>query len=284
MIILFFEVLPWRAFTQPYDTISIGYSTSVNMIFSSPVKKWDMGLGLRIENGQEIWDVLVENSNESSKRIKLAAGIKHFEITNLFVETEIAYYNFILKYEERPENLLIKVEVDNASIKKAMVVESKDKELRRDSLFNIDSLKYYTTKIHGFKNDFTNIGQVSQKMLFYLGGIYVLGDHLFFKVYIKNGGNIKYDMGFVGFFRGDKGKRGNKKRPKQDELLKPMYVSNEEKKVIESGEMIAKVYAFKKFTLSKNQNLYLQFWEGNQGERKMELVLKSKDILAAKIL
>ena len=103
LIILFFEVLPWRAFTQPYDTIKIGYSTSVNMIFSSPVKKWDMGLGLRIENGQEIRDVLVENTSESSKRIKLAAGIEHFEITNLFVETERAYYNFILEYEERPE-------------------------------------------------------------------------------------------------------------------------------------------------------------------------------------
>ena len=75
-------------------------------------------------------------------------------------------------------------------------------------------------------------------------------------------------MGFVGFFRGDKGKRGNKKRPKQDELLKPMYVSNEEKKVIESGEMIAKVYAFKKFTLSKNQKPLPSVLGGESGREE----------------
>jgi len=36
--------------------------------------------------------------------------------------------------------------------------------------------------------------------------------------------------------------------------------------------------------LSKTQKLYIQFWEGNQGERKIELVVKGNDILGAKKL
>ena len=32
--------------SQPYDTLQVGYHTSVNLIFASPVLKWDMGLGV----------------------------------------------------------------------------------------------------------------------------------------------------------------------------------------------------------------------------------------------
>lgn len=270
------------AFAQSYDTIRIGYSTSVNMIFDSPVKRWDMGLGIRIEDGNEIRDVLVENSTNSPERIKLAAGIAHFETTNLFVETVKAYYNFILMYDDLPNNLLIKVDAAKASITKTKVENNPDVQNRIDRKNPTDSLIYYTEKIRDLENDFTNIGLVSQKMLFYISGLYVVDDYLIFKVIIKNEGNISFDIGFVGFFRGDK--KGNKKRPRQEELLTPLYISNEEKEVIKSGEMIVKVYAFKKFTLRKNQHLYIQFWEGEPGERKAELVLRSKDILAAKAL
>ncbi len=269
------------AFAQPYDTIQVGYKTSVNMIFDSPVRRWDMGLGISIEGGIKIQDVLVENPVNSPERIKLAAGIKHFETTNLFVETEIAYYNFILTYNEQPINLLINVNMDKASI-----VKTKEKE-NRDAQNTIqknhtDSLQYLTERIDDMDNDMTHIGLVSQKMMYYVGGIFVIDTYLIFKVFIKNEGNISYEIGFNGFFRGDK--KGNKKRPRQEELLTPLYISNKEKTVIESGKSITKIYVFEKFTLRKDQQIYIQFWEEEPGERKAELVLRSKDILAAKML
>ncbi len=283
----FILLVPLTAFkgnAQPYDTIKVGYSTSVNLIFSSTVKKWDMGLGTKIENGMEVRDVLVENTADSPERIKLAAGVENFETTNLFVETGDGYYNFILKYDDRPEILLIEISPGKASITKQKIEMTASHAGKRviDSLAFMESLKNICEKIRGMSPDVTNVGQVSQKMLFYVGGIYITGEYLFFRIYIKNGGNIPYDIGFTGFFRGDKGKRGNKRRPSQIEMLSPLYIDNEERASVKNGEVVEKVYVLQKFTLSKAQKLYIQFWEGNQGERKVELILGSQDILKAK--
>lgn len=266
---------------QGYDTIRVGYSTSVNMIFDSPIVKWDMGLGVHMEDGQEVWDVLVSHSPSSPGRIKLAAGVEDFETTNLFIETEDAYYNFILTYDPQPVHLLLKIGREKASIRKeeAIAKDTTVGEITAEP--TTDSLIYLCSKIYENATDITDIGQVSQKMLFYLGGIYVSGNHLFFKVCIKNEGTIKYDLGFAGFFAADRGRSGNKRRPRQDELLTPVYIFNDQQKVVEQGEVVTKVYVFRKFTLDPRKHLYLQFWEGNGGERKAELVVKGKELLGA---
>ncbi len=299
--ILFYFITNSYVVSQPYDTLNIGYTTSVNLIFDSPVRKWDMGLGVRIEGGEKLWDVLVENPSESPERIKLAAGIEQFETTNLFVETESGYFNFILRYCEQPKVLLKMIKIEEASILKEKILNKGTSfdpsdpvktsinspsplQYVSDGQAMGDSLGYYCETIQKFENDLSSIGKSSQKILFFLGGIYISGDHLFFKLYIKNSSNIEYDIGFVGFFKGDRGKRGNKKRPKQDELLTPIYVMNDNDIPVSAGEIISRVYAFEKFTLSKRQSLFIQLWEGEQGERKMELVVRGKNILEAKVI
>jgi hypothetical protein len=277
---ILFGIIPLVTTAQPYDTIYLSYRTSVNIIFTSPVEKWDMGLGVRMENGRIVSDVLVENPETSPERIKLTAGIENFPATNLFVETTDAYYNFILLYKEWPENLLLKIDPQKASI----IKEVPTFEEKHDSEDTVDSLEYYCKKVQDLDGEITSIGTSSQKMLYYLGGIYVKGDYLFFQVYIKNEGNVKYDVGYIGFSRKDKRRKINKIHPTQEEQLNPVLVTGEEKRVIESGRLFTRVYAFKKFTLSKSQSLSIEFWEGSQGMRKKELIVKSKDILKAKIL
>ncbi len=306
------ELLPSYTLRQTgreakYDTIPVGYSTSVNLIFDSPVKQWDMGLGIRIEGGEQVWDVLVENSPESPKRIKLAAGIQGFKTTNLFVETETAYYNFILIYENKPGKLLYQIQLDQAEIikedrsptfAKAMVGRQKSEissEISKlghhkpiipntETASKYDSLGYFSQRVLKREDSFNPIGKSSQQILFFLSGIYIRGDHLFFKLYIRNDSNIPFDIGFIGFFKSDRGRRGSKKRPIQEEHLTPEFITNEEIKTLESKGEILKVFVFRKFTLSMRKRLYIQLWEGDQGERKIELSLKNKDILKATTL
>ena len=262
---------------QPYDTVRVGYNTSVNLIFDSSVKMWDMGLGLKIEEGNEVWDVLVENPSESRNRIKLAAGVENFETTNLFIETEFAYYNFILAFDANPVDLLIKVDGQRASILKGQVKTISEE--RMEVISSNDSLAQLCEHILMMKNNHAEIGEVRQKMLFYLSGIYVSGPHVFFQVNIKNEGNIKFDLGYVGFFTGNRTK--GKKKARQDEMISPVYVHNSEITDIETRDTLTQVYVFKKFTLDRKKKLYIQFWEGNGGERKVELVVRSGDILNA---
>jgi len=287
-------ILVFNIYSQNYDTIPVGYTTSVNLIFDSPVKQWDMGLGLRVENSQQVWDVLVENSPESPNRIKLAAGIEEFKTTNLFVETVTAYYNFILKYEDRPRKLLYQIQPDQAEITKETRTPKSEfrenisepdarntKNVNNETNVKLDSLEYFSHLVLESEDSFNPIGKSSQQVLFFLSGIYIRDDHLFFKLYIRNDSNIPFDIGFIGFFKSDRGKSGNKKRPKQEEHLTPEFVLNADMKTLESNTEIFKVMSLKRFTLDNQKRLYIQLWEGNGGERKIELVVKGKNLLKA---
>ncbi|MEQ8880955.1 MAG: DUF4138 domain-containing protein [Cyclobacteriaceae bacterium] len=292
LVILVNSIMLGKVYSQNYDTIPVGYTTSVNLIFDSPVKQWDMGLGLRVESGLQVWDVLVENSPESPSRIKLAAGIEEFKTTNLFVETTTAYYNFILKYEDRPGKLLYKIEIKQAEIIKenrtseirdniSQSVDHDAKNTLEKAATEFDSLEYFAHRVLESEDSFNPIGKSSQQILFFLSGIYVRDDHLFFKLYLRNESNIPYDIGFIGFFKSDRGKSGNKKRPRQEEHLTPEFVLNEGMKTLESNTEIFKVMSLQRFTLDNRKRLYIQLWEGNGGERKIELVVKGKDLLKA---
>lgn len=267
------------AWGQGYDTIPVGITTSVNLIFETPVRKWDMGLGVKIEKGEKVWDILVANPGDSPERIKLAAGIEDFETTNLFVETEDGYYNFILTYRNNPDTLLYKLTPEEASIRKELPIEKKPDENPKSSF--TDNLATICKKIENMNESNLGIGEVSQKMLFYLGGIHVSADYLFFQVFVKNEGSLTFDLDFVGFFIGDRTKKGNKKKPRQEETLVPLYVYNEDLSTIKTSELVTRIYVFEKFTLPGNDKLYIQFWEGSGGRRKVELVVKNKDILLA---
>lgn len=272
-------ILPFVGFSQSYDTIWVGQNTSVNMIFDSPVQKWDMGLGVRVENGVEVMDVLVENPASSKNRIKLAAGIVHFTTTNLFIETQQGYYNFILAYDPEPQHLLIKVSLAQAAITKT--------DHRLDTLSNSEKTPptqeglNHLCKLILKKNEFTDIGEEKQDMLFYLAGIYIADDYLFFSIDIQNKGGIPFDLGYVGFFTGDKGKGGNKRKPKQLTPLEPVYVYPKNSDPVEPKGVLSQVYVFDRFTLASRHKLFIQFWEGNGGERKVELVVGSKEVLRA---
>lgn len=293
LALVVFAVVVFRAEAQKYDTIEVGLMTTVHVVFETPVMEYDLGSGTRIEvvNGseQQVTDVLITKVGD---RLKLAAAFEKFEMTNLFVETEGAFFNFIIKYADRPKDLTHYVSNEQADKVKSLSAVSKNNKLREDEAMNDEkeskilelTLHDLAEKVEKQPNQEIEIGQESQRMKYFLNGIYVKGNYLFFRVNIYNEGNVKFDLGFEGFFIKDRPNNGLKKSPKQiPEPVKPLFILNEGVKVVEKKQEISKVYVFEKFTLEKKKNFVIEFWEDGQGQRKVELHIPSSEILEAKV-
>lgn len=272
---------------QKYDTIQVGLSTTVNLIFESSIVKKHLGSGTYVENNEETQDVLIEHNLE---RMTLTARIEKFEPTNLFVETEGGFYNFILVYNEWPRQQLQAVNIEQATIvkkvkadpkKEAAKIEASQNQKQRDTLAVLAQKAF--EKGH-LKNP--DIGEIDQKMTFYLDGIYVDGNYLLFRVAMKNEGNVQYDLGFEGFFIKEDESRSTKRDSKAAPLpLQAIYTLNEDVKIIDRRKEVIKVYVFNKFTVEKGKHFSIEIWEAEKkGQRKVELEVPDKEILNAKVL
>lgn len=280
------------ASAQRYDTLEVGMMTTVHIVFESPVLEYDLGSGTRIEvvNGEEhqVTDVLITKVGD---RIKLAAAFADFETTNLFVETETAYFNFILKFASRPKVLSHYMSNGNAdklkgpSTASRKAIDKESAELNSGKEVKILELTLHdlATAVAARPQQPIEIGQESQRMKYYLNGIFVKGNYLFFRVSILNEGNVKFDLGYEGFFIKDKPNRGLKKTTKQiPEPVKDLFILNRDLKVVQRNQEVSKVYVFEKFTLDPKKIFVIEFWEDGQGQRKVELNIPSDEILEAK--
>jgi hypothetical protein len=286
--ITFFMLYPLLGTSQRYDTIHVGLLTTVHVVFNSTVKNYDLGSGTRIEEGREVSDVIIGKVGD---RLKLAAAIERFETTNLFVETESAYFNVILVYAEKPKKLSYYFGDERADRIKAggKEKESMVKEelaigkAKEEKILEL-TLKDLATEVLEKGNVVPDIGESSQRMKYFLNGIYVKGDYLFFRVNILNEGNVKYDLGYEGFFINDRKNKGTKKTPMQPEPMKTVLILNDGIKSVERKQEVSKVYVFRKFTLEPKKVFLIEFWEDGQGQRKVELIIPPDKLLAAKAI
>jgi conjugative transposon TraN protein len=257
---------------QEYRKIEIGLTTTVHLIFPDNIKNFDVGLG----NVGDMPDILVEQAG--TNRLKLAAGIENFTTTNLFVETEGGYYNFILAYSEKPVQLIINIGTGDANIKKTSQQESAaaTKKETPESPY----LAKCATVIEKQETSFIYANN-SLGIDFSIENIYVDHDKLYFKFSLKNKSNVKYEIGYLGFVIQGKSK-GKREGVVSDELLQPVYTFQEFTELAPS-ENKKIITVFDKFTLDKNKRLIISLWE-KKGERKIDVVVTPWQIVKAKDL
>lgn len=87
LLLIFTIISIQNSFSQKIDTIGVSYNKTVVLIFENPIIADDIGS----EN------VIISRDREV---LKIAATIKAFQETTLFVETKDGYYSFILVYDE----------------------------------------------------------------------------------------------------------------------------------------------------------------------------------------
>lgn len=281
--------LPLCLSAQRYDTVRVGLLTTVHVVFNSTVMNYDLGSGTRIENGVEVSDLIISKVGD---RLKLAAAIERFETTNLFIETESAYFNLILVYDSRPKKLTHYLSDDRADrIKSPGKVKSETiakqdlqiEQAKEEKILEL-TLQDLSKEVANKGNVVPEIGESTQKMKYFLNGIYVKGDYLFFRVNVINEGNVKYDLGYEGFFINDKKNKGTKKTPTQPEPMKPLFIYNDEVKSVDKKEEVSKIYVFEKFTLEQKKVFTIEFWEDGKGQRKVELIIPPDKLLSAKTI
>ena len=284
VILVFFILTCFKVSGQGADTIFLDFNTTVHLIFSSNVLSNDLGSGQYQdpETGEWVTDV---NVDVVGKRVKVTPSIEYFEDTNLFIETERAYYNFILVYQEGPKKHIHPIKISDAVSEKEEVQVVSGSSVGSNGIpesLTSDEEMYRLSYLAATKEGRVIVGDESSSIRMWIDGVYVngLSDKIFVTLSIYNKKNIVYDWGYTGFFIRAKGNKTIKNEVVQEEPVNAVYVYNETVKQVESEEIVKRVYVFDKFTIDKKKILSIELWE-NEGERKVILELGSKDLLDA---
>ena len=270
-----------------YDTIQLGLSTAVHIIFESNIIKPHIGLGMKDEGGKAVTDILMEDP-QGGPRLSLTAAIPDFETTNLYVETEDGHYNFILQYAKWPRQQLVPVSKSQAIVKKKrkrttrLFEETDSTETASVKTKEVKVLESLAKEVASKSSTMDDIGEQTQKMEYYLNAIYVKDNYYFFRVVLKNKGAVKYDLGYEGFFIREKKTKGVNQTTQQveDKGKDLLYTWNGNVKEIQRKQSVEKVYVFPKFTIEGDKHFSIEFWE-EAGQRKVEIKVSSKALLNA---
>ena len=143
-------------------------------------------------------------------------------------------------------------------------------------------MKEYGKLIIGRGAEITNVGAISQDMLFGLYGVFIKRDVIMFHYNLENSSNIDYEIDFIKVYISDEKK--DKKIAQQEEELTPLYTyTANDNMTIHGNSSKSLVYFFKRFTIPKKRILYIEAFEKNGG-RHIRFKISNKQILKAKQL
>lgn len=101
------------------------------------------------------------------------------------------------------------------------------------------------------------------------------GNHMFFRLDIRNKSNLPYDVDFVRFYIRDR-KTVARMATHEQEIV-PIYSTLKKKTTIGKSQQIANVFAFPRFSLSEDQALNVELYERN-GNRHLYLQIRQNDL------
>ncbi|QQL50152.1 DUF4138 domain-containing protein [Mucilaginibacter ginkgonis] len=115
----------------------------------------------------------------------------------------------------------------------------------------------------------------------WVGKISLASNKLFFRVDVRNKSKLPYELDFARFYIRDL-KTVERMATHEEEII-PTYTSLSRKTVVGHKQEIARVFAFKRFSLSENQALNIELYEHN-GNRHIYLQVKQDDLSDLTIL
>lgn len=266
------QEIPKAALMQPYN-IRITTSTTTSLVFPTKIVTIDRGLD----------NILSKKVDGVENVLKIKASSEFPRPSNLTVITEDGrIYTFTVVYEEFTEQY---------------VVDMRKLDNRMSSSFSESSSNY------GSGITFNNTGMNStiienlSKMVLskktkvldrerehnikmFVKQIFVKDGIVFFPVQILNQGEMQYDIDLIKFFIRDKKKL--KRTVSQVLELEPLYVYNDQEG-IERKKSLTQVFAFDKFTLTKDKKMDIILYEKNGG-RNITCTLKYREINKAEYL
>ncbi len=243
--------------------MEITHNKTSSIIFSALIKSVDKGSK----------DILVQKARDVGNVLQIKAAKEKFEETNLTVITaDGVLHHFTVNYVQEPGTLTFDMSVvENAGMPSKLIFSSDMTEtLMEEYAEGIVNSK----RITYFKR------QGKHKIAFSLLGIYIKGNVIFYRLRIRNGSNIGYDVDFLKFFVRDNAQI--KRTASQEVEAKPMFRYGNASTVAGRSETEI-VYALEKFTIPDSKHLAIELFE-KKGGRHCQLRIKNKAIVKAKLL
>jgi conjugative transposon TraN protein len=263
---------PKAALMEPYN-IRITTSTTTSLVFPTKIVAIDRGLD----------NILSKKVDGVENVLKIKASTEFSRPSNLTVITEDGrIYTFTVVFEDFTEQYV----VDMRKLENAMSGSFSQSSNNYGSGITFNSTGMNSTMIENLsKTVLSKKTKVLDKerehnIKMFVKQIFVKDGIVFFPVQILNQGEMQYDIDLVKFFVRDKKKV--KRTVSQVLELEPLYVYND-KEGIERKKSLTQVFAFDKFTLTKDKKMDIILYEKNGG-RNITCTLKYREINKAEYL
>lgn len=115
----------------------------------------------------------------------------------------------------------------------------------------------------------------------WINKISLAGNQIYFRLDIRNRSNLPYGIDFVRFYIRDL-KTVDRMATHEKEIV-PLYSMLNSRTAVVKGQEVAKIFAFKRFSLSNDEALYVEVYE-RSGNRHLYLQIKQDDLDDIKVL
>ncbi|MBX2842030.1 MAG: conjugative transposon protein TraN [Flammeovirgaceae bacterium] len=291
------------------DTVYVSTKTTSYIYFPDSVIFYDCILTRTITiNGVEGKKVQAEK--RGGNLLYLFSNVASFESSSILVETLSAQYIFTLVHRENPEQIVYHFNPHQATKIKSKMVTPPAVQVATPIAQNVvknepvPNVVAATTNIPATvipstsapidmaekceaikemkMDDYIN-GIYDEKIKMALTDIFTDDQYMYFSVYIANEANVLYSINTIDFFTRQKSKI--KKETQQITNLIPLYPDQNgiEGKKIKKGKPIRLVFVFEKFTILKDEKLFIKLNEKG-GNRDIQISIASKEIINAEVI
>lgn len=227
-------------------------------------------------------NIIAGKAEGSENVVRVKAAIKKFENeTNFSVITDDgSFYSFNVKYADEPQKLNIEmrdfIRDDVAGNRSDNSIDIYLSELGEKSPKEINLIM--KSIYQSDKKEIINIGSKSLGIQFYLKGIYIQNDILYFYTEVKNTSNVSFDVDFIRWKIVDK--KVAKRTAIQETVIEPIRAFNLVMK-IQGRTSERTVFAINKFTIPDDKRLIVEIFEKNGG-RHQSFVVENNDIIKSR--
>lgn len=111
--------------------------------------------------------------------------------------------------------------------------------------------------------------------------ITLAGNRVFIRLDVRNRSNLPYDIDFVRFYVRDR--KTVDRMATHEQEVEPLYSTLRKTTVVMNGYDVAKIFVFKRFSLSHDEVLFVEVYE-RAGNRHLYLQVRQRDLEDVKII
>ncbi|MCD9015235.1 conjugative transposon protein TraN [Parachryseolinea silvisoli] len=246
-----------------YSSIDVTMRKTTSIVFPVGIKSGDRGSN----------DILVQKAKGARNVLKVKAGRKNFQETNLTVITDDgSLHHYLVRFSDQPRKYVF----FSDSLEQRAVVHP----LVHLTEANLHVVEEISKSIVASNNGRNVTSTRKNQMRLALKGIYIEGQTMFYHLQIVNKSNIPYDIDLLQFIIKDK--QNVKRMASQEAIERPVFVYGDPA-VVAGKATLDLVYALPKFTIPDAKDLVIQLME-SRGGRHLEVRVKNKSIIRAKVI